>query len=352
MSHQEAVLGQIGAVTSALDEAVQSGALQVKQPEPPMRYVGFKIEGVPENRITVDIRGRVNASGKITMWQSGVAIIAKGDVAHDAPVEDILRASKLQRWVLSPGRLVNLEAGREFGGLRLHETLGFVMPRIVPANKVRMYCPCGKDSFYTWSPALARAESLEAKAKADEAAGIKRKTKKYDDLPRLHCSACRMRLNAKPVFNQPIVGSGAAMEDPGYAQVDHPDIQGMLASYHSDDPVMGSTSLFPRMWAVYDAHQAPDVWAAQDEVAAEIQGRFALHGKTIRPLESMVNTGGKPAPTSFVLEARKGMQYGWMTEGELHSHKLGDLDYSKSLIPTSSRGRRTHKRQRYADTTV
>jgi len=348
--HQESVLGQIGSLNSTLDEAVKSGALQVKQPAPRLKFVGFKIEGVPENRITMDIRGRVNASGKITMWQSGVALIAPDDVAHDAPVEDILKASRLQRWVLSPGRLVNLEADRPFGGLRLHETLGFVMPRIVPANKVRMYCPCGKDSFYTWSPALARAEALEAKAKAAAAGGVKVNSKKYDDLPRLHCSACRMRLNAKPVFNQPIVGSGAAMEDPGYAQVDHPDIQGFMASYHSEDPVMGHASLFPRMWAVYDAHQAPDVWVAQDELAAEIQVRFALHGKTIRPLESMVNTGGKPAPTSFVLEARKGMTYGWLEEQELRSHKLGDLDYPKMLVGGSPQ-RRSRKR-RYADTTV
>lgn len=314
-------IGNIGSVSSVLDEAVKSGDLALKPTAPRMRFVGFKVAGVPEDRMTADIRGRtMTNNGKTTVigWQSGTAIIAPDDIAMDTPEKDILRRVSFSTWVMSPGRLIRLAKDKKFGGLRVNDAWGFSMPQIQPACRVRMWCPCGKDTFYTWNTTLAKAVTM---AKAGK--------KPYEELPRLKCRACGCTLNHRKISEQRLFETAGC--DFGYTDAEHPDLKGFCKAYH-EEPTIGPASLFPRLWAVYDAHRLPDAWEPQDEQAAEIQRRYRLKGMAIRPLESTMASAGKPLPRSFVMEASSAMRYAWLTEAETYAVKAKGLDYRKALV--------------------
>ena len=340
MHQQEAMTG-IGEV---LETAIaNSNGLELKPTPPAMKFVGFKVEAVPAGRLTADIRGRIDEEGVVrgvTSWQSGIAIIAPDDISLGESKSNILKASKFYRWVLNPGRLVELKRDRNgkekpFNGIRLNARFGFTLPQILPALRVRMYCPCEglrtnphKDSFYTWNAALARSYQLDEEGKTP-----------FPPLPRLRCNfevskdvKCGMRLNPKTMYNQHLLETGEMFEDAGYADENHNDLDEFTKAYH-DDPKIGADHVFPRLWAVYDAHMVPDIgWKATDDLAAEIHARYLVKGKAIRPLSVMIASGGQPAPKSFVIEASNKMKFGWLTEGE--TMKCVDKDYfRKSLVP-------------------
>lgn len=331
MQQVEANVGQVLEQVVAQSET----GLVVRQSPEVMKFVGFRVDGLPEGRLTADIRGqmaRLPGTDKlaVTGWHSGVALIAHQDVRHDASYRDVLNATVFSRWVLEPGRLVKLDASRQdFDGIRLSPEKGFRMPQIMPAERMRVHCPCGNTSFFTWSPLWKKAIGMQAAADRDIRKGIKPR-RPHAELPRLVCR-CGVKLNAKPVGENRLVGDKAA----GYKTEDHPDLQGFAKAYHQDPPVIGG--VFPRLWCVYDKYQAPDVWRPQDALAEEIQSRYDRMNKVIRPLGSLISSGGLVEPRSFVIEASPQMAYGWMTEKDTFSHSEGLLDFRKSLVDPRAR---------------
>ena len=323
----------ISSIGEAVEAAIQNSNGLVLKPTPPtMKFVGFKFHAVPEGKVVVDIRGpsvivkdtdnsgRPRSRVKFIGWQSGMSIIAHSEVPLGAEPQEIFKAAQVHHWVMSPGRLVHLKHNADgspkvFNGIKLNSSVGFVLPQILPAARVNMYCPCGKTSFFTWNVMLSRSRQLAEKGKEI-----------YEDLPRLNCS-CGMKLNAKYVQAPRLVGGN----DASYTNEAHADLQGFVQGYHQDPPTMGMA--WPRLWAVYDAHQTPDVWTPSDDLAVEIQARYNALGKAIRPLESMVASAGRPAPKSFVMEAQANMTYGWLTEEEtMKSISSTEVDYRKSLV--------------------
>ena len=325
-------LGQLGSLTSVLDNAVSSGALTLKPAPVAMKFVGFKVDGVPEGKITADVRGvtqkdkGVSKSGqpiivtRVVGWQSGTTIIAPDDIPLGATKEEILSRCTFQRWAMSPGRLV-FGIDHSFNGIRLGKHVGFTPPQILPAVRVRLHCPAGCDAHFTWNIALSKAMQFEKQGK-----------KQYSDLPRLKCRACGVRLN-KTTFSPSLLPKGKVKEDAGYVTTAHADLDSFVEAYHQDPPIIGAEHVFPRLWAVYDKNRTPDAgWRPCDKLAQELQQRYAGYAKDIRPLESMVAAGERTLPTSFVIEASQHMSFGWMTEADTYKTGGTGLEFRKSII--------------------
>lgn len=328
-----------GNVGQLISEAVTEAGValpaeqQRKSTVPRMYFTGFRVEGVPDGKLTVDVRGRsVVANGKthITSWQSGISVTVPDDVDFRHGDEAVFQAAVLHRWLLQPGRVVNLnrnDPNKTFAGIRLSNGRGLILPRILPAVRVSMHCPCGKDAFHTWNIMLKRAKLLESQGREP-----------YDDLPRLKCAACGRKLNPKFINNQTLLPStDGTVCDAGYTDREHPDIKGVIEGYTSDATPVGGGTLFPRLWVVYPTHMAPDVWApdASDTLGNEINARYSMLGLTIRPISSLVKSQGRPRPRSIVMEAPAHMSYAWLDEHEIHNYCNGNLeyDYHKKLVP-------------------
>lgn len=145
------------------------------------------------------------------------------------------------------------------------------------------------------------------------------------------CPVCGSRIETRRKYTSALPGR---VNEKSICQSSEDDVlQRMHIAMCETEPT--ASTILPRIWALYPSSETPFDWSPEDAAAKELNEKFSPYGKAIRPFKQarLINqAGGHHRIYKWCLEARSGLQFGWVKTTDLCGQTIdGPTGYTRNF---------------------
>ena len=205
------------------------------------------------------------------------------------------------RWWLNPGKLYHAKGGK----------LVWQNPSIVE-NHVEE-CACSKHGC-TWRD-----------VKTFQEVCLMREAKQG-------CPVCGSRIETQRLFTS--ILPGRPNQKALFQSAEDELLQRMHIAMCETAPA--ASTILPRIWAVYPTAETPFDWAPTDPAAKDLDAKFKVYGKSLRPFKQarLINfaKAQNHRISKWCLESKAGLQFGWVRTTDLCGQTIdGPTGYTRNF---------------------